>query len=95
MLPSQENIPLYRDGRHYDALNRNVVADIPFYEEEAQRAEGPVLELACGTGRLTIPIAQRGISIEVVDRSPLMLAHLRTKAEQAGVRNPGDRGRHS
>jgi len=91
-MPSQENIPLYRDGRHYDALNRDVVADIPFYLEEARGAGGPALELACGTGRLTIPIAQRGISIEGVDRSPSMLAHLRTKAEQAGVRIPVTEG---
>jgi SAM-dependent methyltransferase len=85
IMNSNESIPLYRDGRHYDAINRDIVADIPFYVEEAQRADGPVLELACGTGRLTIPIAQRGISIEGVDRSPSMLAHLRTKAEQAGM----------
>jgi len=44
-----ESIPLYRDGRHYDALNSFLVADIPFYLEEARKARGPVLELACGT----------------------------------------------
>jgi len=57
------SIPLYRDGRHYDALNSFLVADIPFYMEEARRSGGPVLELACGTGRLTIPIAQSGVEI--------------------------------
>jgi SAM-dependent methyltransferase len=87
-MNSSKHIPIYRDGRHYDAMNRDIVADIPFYLEEAKRTAGPVLELACGTGRLTIPIAQSGISIEGVDRSPSMLAHLRTKAELAGVRIP-------
>jgi SAM-dependent methyltransferase len=104
-----ESIPLYRDGRHYDALNSFLVADIPFYVEEAKRAvsattpplrtEGighsilrdsektgcAVLELACGTGRLTIPIAQSGVEIVGLDLSPSMLAHARSKAEAAGV----------
>jgi SAM-dependent methyltransferase len=95
------NIPLYRDGRHYDALNSFLVADIPFYVDEARRAAGlcsesshslakkarrvghPVLELACGTGRLTIPIAQAGVEIVGLDLSPSMLAQARTKAEAA------------
>src|SRR5215475_15444147 len=99
----KESIPLYRDGRHYDALNSFLVADIPFYVEEAKRAAGlksknphspaegagrvghPVLELACGTGRLTIPIAQNGVEIVGLDLSPSMLSHARTKAEAAGV----------
>jgi len=101
------NIPLYRDGRHYDALNSFLVADIPFYVEEARRAGGfraenpqppaknagrvgrpeghPVLELACGTGRLTIPIAQAGVEIVGLDLSPSMLAQARTKAKAVGV----------
>src|SRR5207244_1015020 len=80
-----ESIPLYRDGRHYDALNGFLVADIPFYMEEARKAGGPVLELACGTGRLTIPIAQAGVEIVGLDLSPSMLSHACTKAKAAGV----------
>ena len=82
---SNESIPLYRDGRHYDALNSFLVADIPFYIEEARKANGSVLELACGTGRLTIPIAQNGVAITGLDLSPSMLAHARTKAKAAAV----------
>jgi SAM-dependent methyltransferase len=96
-----ESIPIYRDGRHYDALNSFLLADIPLYLEEARKAAGivdshppaknagrmghPVLELACGTGRLTIPIAQSGVEIVGLDLSPSMLAHARTKAGAAGV----------
>jgi SAM-dependent methyltransferase len=87
-MPEPESIPIYRDGPHYDAMNRHIVADIPFYVEEARRAAGPVLELACGTGRLTIPIAQSGVEIVGLDQSPSMLAHLRTKAEHARVEIP-------
>jgi len=100
-MQASESIPLYRNGRHYDALNSFLVVDIPFYVEEAKRAAGisdtdsspesrgrmsrPVLELACGTGRLTIPIAQSGVEIVGLDLSPSMLAHARSKAEAAGV----------
>lgn len=85
-MTNNEVIPLYRDGRHYDALNSFLTADIPFYVEEAKCAGGPVLELACGTGRLTIPIAQSGVEITGLDLSPSMLAHARTKADAAGVK---------
>jgi SAM-dependent methyltransferase len=84
-MSQSEHIPLYRDGRHYDAMNAMIVADIPFYVEEARRAAGPVLELACGTGRLTIPIAQAGVEIVGLDLTPSMLDHARDKARQAGV----------
>jgi len=80
-----QSLPLYRDGRHYDAMNRDIIADIPFYLEEAKRAMGPVLELACGTGRITIPIAQSGVEIVGLDISPSMLAQARAKTRQAEV----------
>ncbi len=80
-----QHMPLYRDGRHYDAMNQDIVADIPFYVDEAKRANGPVLELACGTGRLSIPIAQSGVEIVGLDLVPSMLAHARSKAKQAGT----------
>ena len=44
-----------------------------------------MLELACGTGRLTIPIAQSDVEIVGLDLSPSMLAHARTKAAAAEV----------
>jgi SAM-dependent methyltransferase len=84
-MTTNESIPLYRDGRHYDALNSFLVADIPFYVEEARKAGSTVLELACGTGRLSIPVAQSGVEIVGLDLSPSMLAHARTKAKAAGV----------
>lgn len=81
-----EPIPLYRDGRHYDALIGALdLPDIPFYVDEAKRARGPVLELACGTGRITIPIAQNKLEIAGLDQSASMLAHARHKADEAGV----------
>jgi SAM-dependent methyltransferase len=81
-----EAIPLYRDGQHYDLMVEALeLVDLPLYLEEARRAQGPVLELACGTGRLTIPIAQEGIEMVGLDQSASMLAHARRKAETARV----------
>lgn len=48
--------------------------DVPFYVEYARECGGEVLELACGTGRVLIPIAQQDINITGLDASPNMLA---------------------
>ncbi len=57
----------------YDSIYSYVRDDIPFYVEEAVRSGGPVLELGCGTGRVSIPIAQAGVDIVGLDFSPAML----------------------
>src|ERR1700683_3384290 len=41
--------------------------------------DGPVLELAIGTGRIAVPLHQRGISVSGIDLSPDMVAELRAK----------------
>ena len=53
--------------------------DVNFFVEMAQRAEGPVLELGCGTGRVLIPTANSGIEIVGLDASPMMLSVCREK----------------
>ena len=64
----------------YDSVYSHVRDDIPFYVEEARRAGGPVLELGCGTGRVTLPVAEAGIDIVGVDSSARMLDVARGKA---------------
>lgn len=56
-----------------------------FYRALAEAAGGPVLELACGTGRLTVPLAEAGVEMTGLDRSPAMLEAARRKAAAAGV----------
>ena len=72
----------------YDTVYSYVLEDIPFYVQRAREAGGPVLELACGTGRVTIPIAAEGIDIVGLDFSPAMLQIAERKsrglAESAG-----------
>ncbi|MBU0492667.1 MAG: class I SAM-dependent methyltransferase [Chloroflexi bacterium] len=46
---------------------------------------GHVLDAGCGTGRFSIPLAERGVQVVAVDASPAMLAVARRKAGEAGV----------
>ncbi len=74
--------PLYRDGRHYDIQHRNFKRDIPFYLDQARKYGDPILELACGTGRLTIPIAKEGYNITGLDVSEGMLEKAKENARE-------------
>lgn len=69
----------------YDAWCLEVVEDIPHYVGMAQGAEAPIVELAAGTGRIAIPLAEAGYDVIAVDPSDAMREHLRTNAERAGV----------
>lgn len=65
----------YLNSAHlYDTDNRDrLLDDISFYLEEAHKVNGPILELACGTGRVSIPLAQAGKKVVGIDISPPML----------------------
>jgi SAM-dependent methyltransferase len=69
----------------YDPWSRSVTEDVGFYVEEALASGGPVVELAVGTGRIAIPIAQAGVDVIGVDSSPGMLDIARRAADSAGV----------
>ena len=69
----------------YDAVYSYVRDDIPFYVEEAAGADGAVLELGCGTGRVAIPIARSGVETVGVDSSTAMLDVARGTARHLGL----------
>ena len=48
-------------------------------------AEGGALELAIGTGRIAVPLAERGIRVAGIDFSPDMVAELRNKTDEIPV----------
>ncbi len=75
-------LDVYRNGKYYDLENARMVEDIPFYLQQARKHGGPVLELACGTGRITIPLAEAGIDVTGLDISEPMLSHARVKAKR-------------
>jgi SAM-dependent methyltransferase len=67
---------------YYDAayaVVRGPARDVAFYTELARASGGPVLELACGTGRVLLEIARQGIPCTGIDLSPRMLERLREK----------------
>lgn len=73
----------YYDPIAYDARVQPPPGDVDFYRSlarEAHEAGHPVLELACGTGRVAIPIARDGVRVVGLDRSPPMLARAREKS---------------
>jgi ubiquinone/menaquinone biosynthesis C-methylase UbiE len=74
-----------RIARIYDPWSRSVTEDVGFYVEQAAASGGPVVELAVGTGRIAVPIAEAGVDVIGVDSSPEMLAVARQTAEDAGV----------
>ena len=72
----------------YDASAEGVPGDVDFFLELAKEAHGagqPVLELACGTGRVSIPIARQGVRVVGLDMTPAMLDRAREKS--AGLDN--------
>jgi len=63
----------------YDFLYREE-SDVKYYLEEARKAEGKVLEIGCGTGRVMLKLLEQGVDIEGLDISKKMLEILKRKA---------------
>ncbi|MHA1932097.1 MAG: class I SAM-dependent DNA methyltransferase [Promethearchaeota archaeon] len=77
----------YINGQHYDSIvkSRNAYEAVPFYIKQARKYGGPILELACGTGRISIPIAKNGISIVGLDFSVKMLEQAKRNSKENDV----------
>ena len=69
----------------YDWENARTVArrDVPFWQRLAAAQDGPVLELGCGTGRVTVPVVRAGARVVGIDRSAEMLARGRQRLRRA------------
>ena len=65
----------------YDAYVTTTL-DVSFYLAQASGLTGDALELMCGTGRVSIPLAEAGVHLTCVDASAGMLARLREKLAQ-------------
>jgi SAM-dependent methyltransferase len=70
----------------YELWSAHMTEDIPFYVELAREADGPLVELAVGNGRVAIPVAQAtGRTVIGIDTSPSMLEQARANAAAADV----------
>jgi SAM-dependent methyltransferase len=78
---------IYFDGRHYEALWPGLQrqSELEFYLRRIHEFGEPVLELGCGTGQLTIALAQAGVTVNGLDLSEPMLTCAREKAVQQNV----------
>ena len=80
MNPSVKHcLKIYEDPDFYDTEFSDRTHDTSFYIDQAIALGGPILELGCGTGRITQPIADRKIEIHGIDISQPMLALARKR----------------
>jgi len=80
--------PFDRFARLYDWEHDQYLADVDVHVGFARRFGGPVLELACGTGRLLEPLARAGFACTGVDSSPAMLERARRRLEAISSHRP-------
>lgn len=86
MATSNSDLEEYTDAEEYDRENGTSGPDLDYYLDLARATGGPGLDLACGTGFLTIPFAQLGLAMVGVDRAPAMLDLARRKAGALPIR---------
>jgi len=77
-----EYAPFY-DWENAQTLGRR---DVPFWRRAASSARGPVLELGCGTGRVSVPLASDGVDLVGIDRSAPMLDRARQRITNSPTR---------
>ena len=79
------NLEEFSDAVNYDMQDAGDTG-VAFYSALAREAGGPVLEIACGTGRVTIPVAELGFATTGLDVVPGMLEQARRKSIGLPVR---------
>lgn len=83
--PATDDPTPFDDGDDYDILLGGLDYGLDFYRNLACEANGPILDLACGTGRVMLPLLQQGLDVDGVDLFEGMLARLKTKTEALGL----------
>jgi 2-polyprenyl-3-methyl-5-hydroxy-6-metoxy-1,4-benzoquinol methylase len=69
----------FDDGELYDIIFQGFDYGIDFYVGLARAAKGPVLDIACGTGRVLLPVLQTGVDADGIDLFLPMLETARQK----------------
>src|SRR6185369_11359833 len=77
----------YYDVRETGGPGSLLDGDVEFYLKQARKTRGPVLDLACGTGRVAFPLAAAGLDVTGLDSAPGMLAVARAKQRASGLKN--------
>jgi ubiquinone/menaquinone biosynthesis C-methylase UbiE len=85
LMIEYDSLEEFRDPQTYDLVDAGYEEDRPVIEEWARSLGGPLLDVACGTGRMAIPLAAKGYQVTGVDIVPEMVARARQKAAAHGV----------
>lgn len=80
-----DNLEEFRDPQTYDLEDAGYYDDCPLTEQWARLLGGPLLDLACGTGRVALRMALQGYQVTGVDIVPEMIARARQKAAEHSV----------
>jgi len=73
----------YGSPLHYDLEYGEYRDDLAWYVQLANRFGGPILELGCGNGRITLELARAGVNVHGIDANPRMLEDLASKLHAA------------
>ncbi|MGE7780551.1 class I SAM-dependent methyltransferase [Peribacillus sp. NPDC097264] len=79
-----DNLSKYANPREYDETYKSYAADLEFIKAHLVESHQTIIELACGTGRLAIPLAKQGHLVYGVDIDAGMLEYAQKKADAEG-----------
>jgi len=71
----------------YLAQHREYIEDLPFWLDLAREADGPILELGCGTGRVLVPLVEAGHTVYGLENDPEMFVILHDQILSASAHN--------
>ncbi len=81
----ENNLQTYNNPSDYDALYANYQDDLHYIQRYLGTKKDPIIELACGTGRIAIPLATHGIPVFGIDLQEGMIQHAIEKAQKQNV----------
>src|SRR5438132_7485307 len=85
LMIDHDNLEEFRDPQTYDLQDEGYYEDYPLTEQWARSLGGPLLDLACGTGRMALRMAELGYQVTGVDIVSEMIERARQKAAKQGV----------
>jgi SAM-dependent methyltransferase len=80
-----ENMEKYSDPEKYDLQYEGYMKDFPLIYGWANKLDGLIVDLACGTGRMTIPLAEKGFDLIGIDLNKGMIERAKNKSRTKGL----------
>lgn len=81
-----DNFEEYDNPILYDKENESYIPEVPFLLKWAEKKQGTIIDLACGTGRVTIPLAKKEYKLIGVDLHKGMLTAAKNKAYKLNLK---------